>query len=152
MARTVYDVTKAVVEEDEVVLALIDTRDNSNSVMIIRPYIASDGSARWTAEEPDGTDRLYWLEKFGIITSAEFQAESATYADVTEKRALYQRLQEELDEPDAKTLRQRVAALEEDRDQAGLERQAENEQMERDARADERVKVLDEVRKSGGSV
>lgn len=97
MRETIYDVTSAVYREDEVVLALFDNR--YNSIVIIRPELQTDGSLKLTVSEPDGTERLYWLEKFGMITDEEFQAEVAQHKTRADKEALYDNLRYDLGKP-----------------------------------------------------
>jgi len=90
-----FDVTSAIVDDDEVVLALFDNR--YNSVMIIKPIINDETKQpELSIQEPDGADRLYWLEKFGMITGEEFQAEAEKVTGETEKLKLFERLKKEL--------------------------------------------------------
>lgn len=93
----IYDVTNAiVVEEKEVILALFDNR--YNSVMIIKPVIdEKTKEPRLKISDPDGVERLYWLEKFGMITEEEFQADVQRLAPLPERKKLYEMLKKELE-------------------------------------------------------
>lgn len=91
-----YDVTNAIVDDNEVVLALFDNR--YNSVMIIKPVIdKKTEEPRLKTSDPDGTERLYWLEKFGMITSEEFQVEVSKLTSSTERKNLYEMLKKEFE-------------------------------------------------------
>lgn len=87
----IYDITSAAVDDEQVVLALFDNRHNS--VMIIRA--TEDGKLETT--EPDGAERLYWLEKFGMVTEEEFQAEVAKVKSRTGREKLYELLKGEFE-------------------------------------------------------
>jgi hypothetical protein len=90
----IYDVTGAVINRDEAIIGLFDLR--YNTVMIVRPvYNKEDKKAELSIEEPDGAERLYWLEKFGMITEEEFQEEAQKLTSVVKRRRLYELLGEE---------------------------------------------------------
>ena len=84
----VYDIQKAIVLEDEVALALLDTR--YKAVMIIKP----EGD-RFVISEPDGAERLSWLLRLGAMTVAEVEEESSKLGRV-QKQRLVKKLQESL--------------------------------------------------------
>ena len=90
----IYDVTNVAVDEEQVTLALFDNR--YNSVMIIKPIMGrKPKKPKLKILEPDGAERLYWLEKFGMITDEEFQAEAQQLAPQTERRKLHELLKKE---------------------------------------------------------
>jgi hypothetical protein len=90
----IYDVTGAVVNRDEAIIGLFDLR--YNTVMIVRPiYNKEDNRAELSIEEPDGAERLYWLEKFGMITEEEFRGEAKKLSSAKERRRLYELLGKE---------------------------------------------------------
>lgn len=92
----IYDVTSAVVDEKEAVLALFDNR--YNSVMIIKPVIdKKTKEPKLETSDPDGAERLYWLEKFDMITEEEFQADVQRLAPLTERKKLYEMLRKEFE-------------------------------------------------------
>ena len=91
----IYDVTSAVVNMEEAILALFDNR--YASIMIVRPAKDKEGNLELGVTEPDGAERLYWLEKFGIITEEDFQVEVEKLAPITERRKLYDMLKKELE-------------------------------------------------------
>jgi len=91
----IYDVTSAVVNREEAILALFDNR--YASIMIVRPAKDKEGNLELEVTEPDGAERLYWLEKFGIITEEDFQVEVEKLAPITERRKLYDMLKKELE-------------------------------------------------------
>lgn len=84
----VYDIQKAIVLEDEVVLALLDTR--YKAVMIIRPV-----ESVFEISEPDGAERIDWLLRLGVMTGEEAQAE-ASKLERTQKQKLIETLQAQL--------------------------------------------------------
>jgi len=91
----IYDVTSAVIKRDEAILALFDNR--YNSVMIVRPACDEEGKTPYLIIlEPDGGERLYWLEKFGMITEEEFQEEAKKLSSQNERQKLYELLDAEL--------------------------------------------------------
>jgi len=92
----ILDVTSAVVNMEEAILALFDNR--YNSIMIIKPIIDEQGNPHLEVIEPDGVERLYWMEKFGMITEAEFQDEVGRLASKNERQKLYKLLKKELDQ------------------------------------------------------
>jgi len=89
-----FDVYSAIVDDDEVILALFDPR--YNTVMIVKPEITKDGEPKLKVLEPDGTERLFWLEKFGMITEEEFEAEAGKVEGETEKIKLFEKLKKDL--------------------------------------------------------
>jgi len=89
----IYDVQKAIVMDDEVVLALLDTR--YNAVMIIKP-----NGDKFTIAEPDGEERLSWLMRLKVLTAEQTQVE-ADKLDVAQKRKLLKKLQTQLDVKEA---------------------------------------------------
>ncbi len=92
----IYDVTNAIVDEEQTVLALFDGR--YNSIMIIKPVVIKrTGEPRLKTSDPDGAERLYWLEKFGLITEEEFQAEVQKLAPLTGRKKLYEMLKKEFE-------------------------------------------------------
>lgn len=93
MKEVIYDVTGAIVAREEAILALFDNRNNT--VMIVRPFINEDGKAALTIEDPDGAERLYYLEKFGMITEVEFQEEVEKLTPQTNRRKLLKLLEKE---------------------------------------------------------
>lgn len=102
MSIHILDVTSAAIEEDsdneKVVLALFDNR--YSAVTIIRPVAVKDKDGVITRVklqvlDPDGAERLYWMEKFGMMTEEDFQAEVAQLAPETERKKLYELLKKE---------------------------------------------------------
>lgn len=90
----IFDVYSAAVDEEQATLALFDNR--YNSIMIIKPIIKEKtGEAKLEVLEPDGAERLYWLEKFGMITDEEFQAEVLLLTSQTERKKLFEILKKE---------------------------------------------------------
>ena len=93
----IYDITTAAVDSEQITLALFDNR--YNSIMVIKPIINEDsGKPELDVLEPDGAERLYWLEKFGMITEEEFQAEVKQLAPQANRLKLYQLLKKEYEE------------------------------------------------------
>jgi len=103
MTIKIYDVTTAAIEESKdseiVVLALFDNR--YNSITIIRPVAVKDKEGIITRVklecfDPDGADHLYWLDKFGIITEEDYQAEIDNLS-LASKNKLYTMLKKEVE-------------------------------------------------------
>ncbi len=104
MEPTIWDVCGAILLEDGAILGLFDPR--YNAVKIVKPYVVEirdekenviGHEARLSASDPDGAERLYWLEKFGMITEEEFQEESAKITDKSGKKKLYELLKKEFE-------------------------------------------------------
>ena len=96
MEEVIYDVTGAIVSREEAVLALFDSRNNT--VMIVRPFINDEDKPSLTIEDPDGAERLYYLEKFGMITEEEFEEEVKKLTPQLDRRKLYKLLSKEFEE------------------------------------------------------
>ena len=86
-----YDVTSAVIDTGQVTLCLFDNRESS--VIVIR---AMDGSELITSE-PDGSERLFWLEKFGMITEEDFYVETQKLSSKASRENLYKLLRKEFE-------------------------------------------------------
>lgn len=116
MAFKIYDVTSAAIEKNEeghqVVLALFDNR--YGSCMIIRPQAFLDtgppcplcgeskvNSLKLQHFDPDGAERLFWMDKFGMITDEDYQAELAAL-ETDPKKKLYNMLKAEVEEDERK--------------------------------------------------
>ena len=84
----IYDIQKAIVMEDEVALALLDTR--YKAVMIIKP-----AENTFEISEPDGAERIDWLLRLGVMTIAEAEEESSKLEEA-QKQRLIEKLQESL--------------------------------------------------------
>jgi hypothetical protein len=102
MAIKIYDVTSAAVEEstdnEMVVLALFDNR--YDAITIIKPVLVRDKEGVITDVkleqfDPDGAERLYWMEKFGMMTEADFQSE--VQQTETDRKKLYELLRKEFE-------------------------------------------------------
>ena len=86
----VYDIQKAIVLEDEVVLALLDTR--YNAVMIIKPE-----NGKLVTSEPDGEERLNWLLRLKVLTPEQADVE-ASKLEISQKRKLIEKLKSQIGE------------------------------------------------------
>jgi len=115
----IYDITAAVVEEDGVIMALFDNR--YNAIKVIRALVVElkndagevvGHKPRLEAFDPDGAERVYWLEKFGMITEEELAEEAAKLKGV-EKEKLYNRLEKELDKPDTQAVKKQLSKVSE---------------------------------------
>ena len=104
MAIKILDVTSAAVEEDkdnqQVVLALFDNR--YNSVTIIRPVPIKDKEGVITGVkletfDPDGAERIYWMDKFGMMTEEDFEAEVAKLEPQEARKKVYEMLRKEFE-------------------------------------------------------
>lgn len=100
----IYDVTSAAYLEDEntIAMALFDNR--YNSILLVRPAIKETVNEETgevlrtpclTVTDPDGAERLYWHEKFGMIDAEEFQREAAALEPVSARQRLYELLGKE---------------------------------------------------------
>jgi len=95
--NTVFIVTRAIVTQDRVICALV--HDNYKSIMIITPQVIEGETpprAVLSWVEPDGLERLEWLERMGVITEAEF-VRDARKLQGAQKLALYESLKREME-------------------------------------------------------
>ena len=97
MEDKIFDVTNAIVREDEVVMALMDSR--YNSIMVVKPTINEEGQPVFAIFEPDGAEWLYWQEKFGMISEEDFENSVAKLKPKNERKKLFDKLKGEFDEP-----------------------------------------------------
>ena len=108
MSDGIIDVYAAIVREDEAVLALFDPR--YDSIAIVRPIVFQDTNGKFIGvklrlESPVDIEKLYWHEKFGIITDEAFNAEVLRLESKLEKERAYELLSRDLDKPDTLQLR-----------------------------------------------
>ena len=123
-----YDVFVAVVSDDETILGLFDPREGYGSVTIIYPFQRPDGTLCLKERSPDTAEWVYWHEKFGIISTEDFNTKVAKMTKRMERESLYGLLKTELGKPTEKMLaqqlaqaQQQIAILEEERRQAQAE-------------------------------
>lgn len=99
MEDKIYDVTNVILTADRLVCAIFDGRYSSISIIRI------DGPDRQgeyhldMAEPSSRGERLYWLDKFGLLTEEDMQAE-INDLNKQEKRGLYEKLKKEVDKLD----------------------------------------------------
>lgn len=129
--KGIYDVTAAVVDDTETVLALFDPREGYGSITIIRPAQRPDGSLYLVEHSPDTAEWVYWHEKFGIISIEDFNTRVAKMSRRLDREKLYYLLKTELNKPTERMLadrlaqaEQQIAILEEERRQAHLDNQS----------------------------
>ena len=98
MDYEIYDVTNFILTGDMLICAMFDGRYNSIAIIQVA------GPDKWgkyklDMTEPDKGERLYWLDKFGLLTEEDMQAE-INELDKQEKRGLYEKLKKEVAELD----------------------------------------------------
>jgi len=90
----IFDVTNVVISEDKLIACLFDGRYGSIAIVeIVGPD--KKGLYHLQMREPDGDERLYWLDKFGLMTEEDMDAEVEKLSK-DEKRRLFNKLQKEL--------------------------------------------------------
>jgi hypothetical protein len=82
MANEIYDVTGVIISEDKLICALFDGREGYDAIMIVKISEKPDkqGKYRLDCFDPDGEERVYWLDKFGLLDDAAMDAEVAKLA------------------------------------------------------------------------
>lgn len=86
----VIDAVGVILSEDKLVCALFDGRyDAIGIVKIAGPD--KEGKHYLDYTSPDGEERLYWLDKFGLLTEDELIDEAEKLKE-TQKRGLYEKL------------------------------------------------------------
>ena len=91
----IYDITNAIVTDDELVIALFNGREEG-AIMVIKP-ILKDGVLKLKASEPDGLERYQWLEKFGLLPEAGLTELYKKVKTEEERRTIYDKLKMEFD-------------------------------------------------------
>jgi hypothetical protein len=69
---TIYNTTNVIISENELICVLFDGR--YDSIAIITP-VNIGGQLKLQMSEPDGAERAYWLDRFGLLPEDELQAE-----------------------------------------------------------------------------
>jgi hypothetical protein len=90
MGNEIYDVTGMIISEDKLICAFFDGREGLNAIMIVKISEKPDkqGVYHLDCRNPDGEERVYWLDKFGLLSSEEMDAEVAKLADDPKRRLL----------------------------------------------------------------
>jgi len=104
----IYDVTNVIIEDDKLVAAILDGRENS--LMIIKPTQDGDRLILETSE-PDGYERYYWLDKLGLLPEEELTTFYKEVKTEKERKAIYETLKGEFDAPRAAMLDDREKAI-----------------------------------------
>ena len=92
----IYDVTGVIVSDDELVTALFDGREGEESIMLIKP-VQKDGKIILETSQPDGIERYYWLNKFGLLPDAELNSMYKQQSAERERREIYDKLKKEFE-------------------------------------------------------
>jgi len=88
----IYDVTNAIIDEDKVICALFDGRYDSLVLIEVKPK-GNSGLWQLKLREPDDEERLYWVDKFGLLSEEEIQAEyERLLLSPSMARAIYERM------------------------------------------------------------
>lgn len=97
MANGIYDVTGVIISEDQLVCCLFDGREDLNAITIVKISDKPDKEGKFHLDcmNPDGADRVYWLDKFGLLDDEAMTKEVAKLAD-DPKRKLHAKLTAEL--------------------------------------------------------
>ena len=98
----VFDVTNVIITEDKLVAALYDGR--YDSIMVIMPKKDGEGNLFLEESEPDGFDRYYWLEKFGLLPEEELNEIMSNLQTSKDRKDAYEKLKLEFDAPRAARL------------------------------------------------
>ena len=79
MANDIYDVTGVIISEDKLICALFDGREGLDAIMIVTISEKPDKEGKYhlVASNPDGEERVYWLDKFGLLDDEAMDAEVA---------------------------------------------------------------------------
>lgn len=79
MADNIYDVTGVIISEDKLICCLFDGREDLNAIMIVKISDKPDkqGVFHLDCMNPDGEERVYWLDKFGLLDDETMDAEVA---------------------------------------------------------------------------
>ena len=93
----IFDTTNVILSEDKLVCVLFDGR--YDSIAIITP-INTNGQLKLQMSEPDGAERAYWLDRFGLLPEDELQAEFEK-AKPSQREQLFDQMKEEF-EPKSK--------------------------------------------------
>lgn len=92
----IYDVTNVIVDDDKVICALFDGR--YDAIAIIKISKPDDSSkCHLNVTDPDGAERLYWLDRLGLLPEDELINE-AEKLKKEQKRTLYEKLKLEFEE------------------------------------------------------
>ena len=91
----IYDITNAIVTDNELVVALFDGREEG-AIMIIKPVLQG-GVPKLKASEPDGLERYQWLEEFGLLPEKKLTKLYKKVKTEEERRAIYNTLNMEFD-------------------------------------------------------
>lgn len=97
MAFEIHDVTGVIISDDKLICALFDGREGLDAIMIVKISDNPDKQGKYHLDctEPDGEERVYWLDKFGLLDDASMTAEVAKLA-TDHKHKLLNRLTADL--------------------------------------------------------
>lgn len=97
MAHTIYDVTGVIISEDKLICALFDGREGLDAIMIVKISDKPDkqGVYHLESSDLDGEERVYWLDKFGLLSEEAMDAEIAKLS-TDHKHRLLNRLNADL--------------------------------------------------------
>lgn len=88
------DVTNVIVSGDKVVCALFDGRYDAIAIITIKTE--DDGVPHLVSTDPQGAEKLFWLDRFGLLTVGELAAE-AEKLERNERLQLYEKLKLEFE-------------------------------------------------------
>lgn len=92
----ILDVTNIIIDDDKLVCALFDGR--YDAIAIIKISEPDDnGKYHLNVTDPDGAERLYWLDRLGLLSEDELMAE-AEKLKREQKRTLYEKLKLDFEE------------------------------------------------------
>jgi len=95
VADNIYDVTGVIISEDKLVCCLFDGRYDAIMIVQISEKPDKQGKFHLECSSPDGEERVYWLDKFGLLDDEAMDAEIAKLA-TDHKHKLLNRLTADL--------------------------------------------------------